>query len=191
MSNFTFFHNFFYAICILKSSNSHISHISVVVCSFFEFWTVLKWCIREWVEMPLYRLISNHTSLQSPLVFFSVQPPYPQGPMPGVSQGYNPTGPGVQMEGSPVHQMHGQAQGYIGQMPPSQQMYAPHGAPHGAQPGYQQVSLSNFYFRAQPGYQQVSLSNIYFHRNVPWVTLFKNCWRNFDLSINMVLVNGG
>ena len=30
-----------------------------------------------------------------------------------------------------------------------------------------------------------------FHRNVPWVTLFKNCWQNFDLSINMVLVNGG
>ena len=30
----------------------------------------------------------------------------------------------------------------------------------------------------------------YFHRNVPWVTLFKNCSRNFDPSINMALVNG-
>ena len=28
-------------------------------------------------------------------------------------------------------------------------------------------------------------------KNVPWVTLFKNCSRNFDLSINMALVNGG
>ena len=26
------------------------SHILVVVCSFFEFWTVSKWCIREWVK---------------------------------------------------------------------------------------------------------------------------------------------
>ena len=30
----------------------------------------------------------------------------------------------------------------------------------------------------------------YFHRNVPWVTVFKNCLRNFDLSINMALVIG-
>ena len=29
------------------------------------------------------------------------------------------------------------------------------------------------------------------HRNVPWVTLFKNCSQNFDLSVNMALVNGG
>ena len=47
MSNFTFFHNVFYAICILKSLNSHIS---VVICSFFEFRTVSKWCIREWYK---------------------------------------------------------------------------------------------------------------------------------------------
>ena len=47
MSNFTFYHNVFYAICILKSFNSHIS---VVVCSFFEFGTVSKLCIREWVN---------------------------------------------------------------------------------------------------------------------------------------------
>ena len=33
-SYFTFFDNDFYGICILKSSNSHIS---VVICSFFEF----------------------------------------------------------------------------------------------------------------------------------------------------------
>ena len=30
-----------------------------------------------------------------------------------------------------------------------------------------------------------------FHRNVPWMTLFKNCSQNCDLSINMSLVNGG
>ena len=30
-----------------------------------------------------------------------------------------------------------------------------------------------------------------FHRNVPWVTLFKNFSRNFDPSTNMALVNGG
>ena len=29
-----------------------------------------------------------------------------------------------------------------------------------------------------------------FHRNVPWVTLFKNYSHNFHLSINMVQVNG-
>ena len=34
ITNFTFFHSVFYGICILKSFNSHIS---VVVCSFFEF----------------------------------------------------------------------------------------------------------------------------------------------------------
>ena len=27
--------------------------------------------------------------------------------------------------------------------------------------------------------------------NVPWVTLFKNCSQNFDLSMNMALVNWG
>ena len=42
MSNFTFFHNFFCAIWILKSLNSHIS---VFIRSFFEFWMVSKWCI--------------------------------------------------------------------------------------------------------------------------------------------------
>ena len=45
LRNFTFFHNVFYAICILKSFNSHIS-----VCSSFEFGTGSKWCIREWVK---------------------------------------------------------------------------------------------------------------------------------------------
>ena len=29
-----------------------------------------------------------------------------------------------------------------------------------------------------------------FRRNVPWVTLFKQCLRNFDLSVNVALVNG-
>ena len=47
MSNFTFFQNVFYANCILKSFNSHIS---VVACSFFEFGTVSKWSITEWVN---------------------------------------------------------------------------------------------------------------------------------------------
>ena len=47
MSNFTFAHNVFDAICILKSFNSHIS---VVVCNFFEIGTVSKWRIREWVK---------------------------------------------------------------------------------------------------------------------------------------------
>ena len=32
----------------LKSFNSHIS---VVVCSFFQFGTVVKWCIGEWVKI--------------------------------------------------------------------------------------------------------------------------------------------
>ena len=50
MSNFTFFHNVFYATCILKSFNSHIS---VVICSFFEFGTVSKWCIGEWVKSTM------------------------------------------------------------------------------------------------------------------------------------------
>ena len=49
MSNFTFFHNVFYAVCILKSLNSHIS---VVVCSFFEFRTVSKLCMRECINIP-------------------------------------------------------------------------------------------------------------------------------------------
>ena len=29
------------------------SNISVVVCSFFEFGTVSKWCVREWVKVHL------------------------------------------------------------------------------------------------------------------------------------------
>ena len=61
MSNFTFSHNNFYSTCILKSLNGHIS---VVVCSFFEFMTVSKWCIREWVNplphMPI--LVSSNSA---------------------------------------------------------------------------------------------------------------------------------
>ena len=52
MSNFTVFHNVFYVICILKSFNSHISFL---VYSFYEFGTVSKWCIREWVKYTLNR----------------------------------------------------------------------------------------------------------------------------------------
>ena len=47
-SNFTFFRNGLYAICILKSFNSHI--VIVVVCCFFEFGTASKWNIRELVN---------------------------------------------------------------------------------------------------------------------------------------------
>ena len=54
MSNFTFFHNVLYGICVLKSFNSNIL---VVVCSFFEFGTDSKWCIREQVKYNVsYRL---------------------------------------------------------------------------------------------------------------------------------------
>ena len=58
MSNFTFFHNVFYPICI---SNSFNSHISDVICSFFEFGMVLKWCIREWIKIIFWShwLVSN------------------------------------------------------------------------------------------------------------------------------------
>ena len=49
MSNFTFYHNVFYSISILKSFNSQIS---IVVYIFFEFGTVSKRRIREW-DNPL------------------------------------------------------------------------------------------------------------------------------------------
>ena len=58
MRNFTFFHNVFYTICILKSFNSHIS---VVVCSIFEFGTISKSRTREWVKVP-YPSIHHHIS---------------------------------------------------------------------------------------------------------------------------------
>ena len=44
MSKFTFSHNVFYTICIWKFFNSHTSF---VVCKFFEFGPVSKWCVRE------------------------------------------------------------------------------------------------------------------------------------------------
>ena len=47
MNNLAFFHNVLYAICIIRFFNSHIS---VVVCGVFDFGTVSKWCIREWVK---------------------------------------------------------------------------------------------------------------------------------------------
>ena len=50
ISNFTFFHNVFYAICILKS----FSHISAVVCSFFEFGMISIWCTRERVKFDTF-----------------------------------------------------------------------------------------------------------------------------------------
>ena len=60
MSNFTFFHYVFKTICILKL---YKSHILVVVCSFFEFGMVPKWCIMEWVKIVI--------SLDSIASFFS------------------------------------------------------------------------------------------------------------------------
>ena len=56
MSNFTFSHKVFYAICIFKSFNSHIS---VVVCTFFEFWTVSKWCILERAKQEHFQTASG------------------------------------------------------------------------------------------------------------------------------------
>ena len=44
MSNFTFFHNVFYAICILKFFTSHIS-------ASLNFEWSQKWSIREWVQV--------------------------------------------------------------------------------------------------------------------------------------------
>ena len=60
MSNFTYSHNVCYAIFILESFNSHIS---VVICSFFEFGTVWKWCVREWVKPPFYSAWINYVFL--------------------------------------------------------------------------------------------------------------------------------
>ena len=60
LSNFTFFHNVFHAMCILKSFNNHIS---VFVYSIFEFGTVSKWCITEWVK-------ENFNTLSSIQYFF-------------------------------------------------------------------------------------------------------------------------
>ena len=55
MSNFTFFHIVFSAICIFKFFQNHIS---VVVCSFFEFETVSKWIIWESLkQLKSYRPI--------------------------------------------------------------------------------------------------------------------------------------
>ena len=62
MSNFTFFHNVFYAICTLKSSSSHTS---VIICSFFELGTVSKWCIREWVNPLPHKKILDSSKLKA------------------------------------------------------------------------------------------------------------------------------
>ena len=62
MGNCTFFHKVFYAICILKSFNSHIS---VVVCNFFEFGKVSKWCIGEWVK--IYQCFTTKSRLSTTL----------------------------------------------------------------------------------------------------------------------------
>ena len=59
---FHLFHNVFNAICILISYNSHIS---VVFFSFFEFGTVSKWRIREWVNMNTIKiLLSLHQTIK-------------------------------------------------------------------------------------------------------------------------------
>ena len=59
MSNFTFFHNVFFVICILKSFNNHIS---VAVGGFFEFGTVSKWYIGEWVKWPCTEVSLTETN---------------------------------------------------------------------------------------------------------------------------------
>ena len=51
MSNFTYFHYVFNAICILKSLNSHIL---IVVSSFFGFGKISELCIGEWVKSYRY-----------------------------------------------------------------------------------------------------------------------------------------
>ena len=61
MSNFTFFHNVFYAICVLKFFNSHISF---VICSFFEFGTVSKWCIIPFPNKPWFLHVCNTSLLK-------------------------------------------------------------------------------------------------------------------------------
>ena len=64
MSNFTLFNNVFYGICILKSLNSHIS---VVVCSFFEFWTFSRWCI--WKRVKHLLALGRGCDVSNPGVF--------------------------------------------------------------------------------------------------------------------------
>ena len=61
------------------------------------------------------------------------------------------------------------------------------------------IDWSKFKIFADDNSNVVKIEKIVFNRrekvgkgeNVPWVTLFKNCSLNFDLSINMALVNGG
>ena len=53
---------FLYAICILKS---FASHISVIVCSFFEFGKVSKWCVREWVNSLPHNKILDWSKFKS------------------------------------------------------------------------------------------------------------------------------
>ena len=69
MSNFTFFYNVFFAVFYLKipfaifTLKSCNSHISVIICSFFEFRMVSKWCIREWFKSPFSRarsILTHH-----------------------------------------------------------------------------------------------------------------------------------
>ena len=66
MSNFTFFHNVFYAICILKSFKSYIS---LAVCRFFKFEMVSKWWMMEWVKpfpnKPLFLCVSSTCLLKT------------------------------------------------------------------------------------------------------------------------------
>ena len=56
LSNFTFFRNVFYAICILKSCNNHVT---IVVCSFLEFGVVSKCCICECVNLDRSKILSS------------------------------------------------------------------------------------------------------------------------------------
>ena len=68
MSNFTFFRHVFYAICILISCKNHVS---VVVCSFFEFGTVQNGVLGNGLSRQKKLAFCNHFLLKG-----STQPIY-------------------------------------------------------------------------------------------------------------------
>ena len=66
-SNFTFYHNVFYAIFISKVFNSHVSDVVL-----FEFGKVSKWYIREWVKstnQQNLRLLQTESVCTLPIKF--------------------------------------------------------------------------------------------------------------------------
>ena len=71
-----FFQIVFYAICILKFFNSYIS---VVVCNFFEFGTVSKWCIKPWSHWGNGWIMDKKSFLSVHIYFMFVS--YPVNPL--------------------------------------------------------------------------------------------------------------